>query len=246
MEMRGFRRSLLGYARDEVDRALADETARVRRLESDAKRLGAKLDDRERRLQKALEELATAREMPRDARDELGAPVEVEPEAGMGRLLEEIYVEAVRQAAKMGDLALERSVRATARIRALGRLGGMVGGGDGQPAAAPSPAEPAPAAPRNHLPESMFEGEVEVEIGPLRDFAQLSGFEDAANSIGATGEIAVKGFAGGRVTLAVDLEEPVELLRELEERAPLEFRVRSLKKDRVVLDVKEHEEPAPA
>lgn len=83
----------------------------------------------------------------------------------------------------------------------------------------------------------VFEGKVEVEVGPLSDFAQLVGFEDAANEIDATEEISVRGFAGGRATLELHLSEPVELLRELEERAPFDFRVRDTRNDRVVLDL---------
>jgi hypothetical protein len=37
----------------------------------------------------------------------------------------------------------------------------------------------------------------------------------------------------------VRLDQPVELLRELEERAPFAFRVRSFKDDRLILDVDE-------
>jgi hypothetical protein len=37
----------------------------------------------------------------------------------------------------------------------------------------------------------------------------------------------------------VGLDQPVDLLRELEQHAPLGFKVRSLKPDRVVLDVDE-------
>ena len=85
----------------------------------------------------------------------------------------------------------------------------------------------------------LFEGIVEVEIGPLRDFAQLVGFEDAAGAIDAASEISVKRFTKGRATLAMRFEEPVALLRELEERAPFEFRVRDLRSDRLVLDVDE-------
>jgi hypothetical protein len=83
----------------------------------------------------------------------------------------------------------------------------------------------------------LFDGMVEVEIGPLNDFSQLVGFEDAAGAIGATAEISVRRFTQGRATLDMRLAEPVELLRELEERAPFEFRVRDTRSDRVVLDV---------
>jgi hypothetical protein len=40
------------------------------------------------------------------------------------------------------------------------------------------------------------------------------------------------------------LDEPVELLRELEERAPMEFRVRRTDSDRVILDLDDEAEAA--
>jgi len=84
---------------------------------------------------------------------------------------------------------------------------------------------------------SVFDGRVEVEVGPLSDFGQLASFEDAAGEIGAADEIAVTGFTEGRATFEMHLSEPIELLRELEERAPFEFTVRDTRDDRVVLDV---------
>ena len=62
-------------------------------------------------------------------------------------------------------------------------------------------------------------------------------FEDAARSIGATSEISIKRFSEGRAQMAVQLREPVALLRELEERCDLEFVVRDMRRDSVVLDV---------
>jgi hypothetical protein len=216
MDTPRFRRVALGYDRDEVDGALAADDARLRDLEANAKRLAAKLDERDRRLKQALKELDAARKSA--ARGAWGP----------SRLLDQLYAEGVRRAAQAGDRAIDTSVRLTARLLELG--------------GSPTPPKRPPRADAP-LGDGMFEGEVEVEIGPLRDFAQLSGFEDAANAIGATGEIVVKRFSGGRATLAMGLERPVELLRELEERAPLEFHVRSSKQDRVVLDVDEGEAP---
>ena len=98
------------------------------------------------------------------------------------------------------------------------------------------------AASNGHMerePGELFEGLVEVEVGPLSDFSQLVGFEDAAAGIGATSEVSVKRFAQGRATLAMRFKHPVELLSELEERAPFEFRVRDTRSDRVVLDLDE-------
>jgi hypothetical protein len=102
--------------------------------------------------------------------------------------------------------------------------GGVVAGANGHDAEAPAP-------------EELFQGLVQVEVGPLSDFSQLVLFEDAARSIGATSEISIKRFSQGRATMAVQLREPVALLRELEERCDLEFRVRDTRRDRVVLDV---------
>jgi len=78
---------------------------------------------------------------------------------------------------------------------------------------------------------------VSVDIGPFEDFSQLVRFEDAANAIGATGDISIKRFSGGRARIDVALSEPVDLLRELEESCDLEFEVRSRSDDEIVLDV---------
>ncbi|MEA2462188.1 MAG: hypothetical protein QOH90_2365, partial [Actinomycetota bacterium] len=150
---------------------------------------------------------------------------------------------------------LARSVRIAERLAETARLGDLLEAAGllppkeherPEPKPAPKPARSKPAAgrPVAEVEDGAFEGEVEVEIGPLADFAQLTGFEDAAKAIGGAGEIKVKRFSGGRATLVVDLNEPVELLRELEQRAPLGFKVRSLKPDRVVLDVDEDQAAA--
>ena len=88
----------------------------------------------------------------------------------------------------------------------------------------------------------LFEGQVKLEIGPLDDFSQLVGFEDAIGRLGAS-EISVERFSEGRATLSMHLDEPVELLRELEERAPMEFRVRRTSDDNLILDVDEDQGP---
>lgn len=106
-----------------------------------------------------------------------------------------------------------------------------------QPAVEPD-SDPVPAASNGHSPGAeVFEGCVEVEIGPLGDFAQLVGFEDAAREIGATSDISIVRFSDGRATLEVTLAQPVELLAELERRCAMEFRVRDNRDGRIVLDV---------
>ena len=146
-----------------------------------------------------------------------------------------IRLRALRDAAEVSDRITELARRpAEARERLLEALAEAISrlGGDG---------EAGESGSNGHRPdadaEGVFQGLVEVEVGPLSDFSQLVGFEDAASGIGATSEISVKRFAKGRATLEMKLGEPVELLRELEERAPFEFKVRDTREDRVVLDL---------
>jgi hypothetical protein len=108
--------------------------------------------------------------------------------------------------------------------------------------ASPSPAVSEPG-PIEQAAQNLFEGLVKVEIGPLDDFSQLVGFEDAAGQIDATSDISVERFSEGRATLSMRLNEPVELLRELEERSPLEFRVRRSADDNLILDI--DDDPGP-
>lgn len=80
---------------------------------------------------------------------------------------------------------------------------------------------------------------VSVDVGPFRDFSQLVSFEDAANSIGATGEISIRRFSEGRASIDVSLSEPIDLLEELENSCELDFSVRSRSDDEIILDLGE-------
>jgi len=103
----------------------------------------------------------------------------------------------------------------------------------------------APAAPASKGASSSNGGgsvraarrRVSVDVGPFADFSQLVRFEDAANAIGGTGDISIKRFSEGRARIDVAVSEPVDLLRELEERCDIDFKVRSTKDDEIVLDV---------
>ncbi|HEX6117375.1 MAG TPA: hypothetical protein VFY99_09760 [Solirubrobacterales bacterium] len=97
---------------------------------------------------------------------------------------------------------------------------------------------------RPAAPADLFEGIVQLEIGPLADFSQLVGFEDAAGAIEATSEISVTRFSAGRASLDLKLSEPVDLLRELGERAPFDFQVRSVRDGRLILDLADEAEAA--
>jgi hypothetical protein len=246
--MGSFKRVLLGYRRPDVDAAIAARDARIWALEHDAEdaverwrnaadaaarseqelaALSGMVIEREREIRGLIERLREAN----DRHDRSIASLE-----SVSSRLEEIQAQARGQATRIRMKALREAVEVSRRVQELTDAH--------QPAAANGVA---PSANGNgHAerdPQGFFEGLVKVEIGPLGDFSQLVGFEDAAGQIGATSEISVERFSEGRATLSMRLNEPVELLRELEERSPLDFRVRHTAADNLILDIDEDQGP---
>lgn len=84
----------------------------------------------------------------------------------------------------------------------------------------------------------LYSGKIRLEIGPLGDFSQLVGVEDAVGRIGAT-DVSVERFSEGRATFSMRLEQPVDLLHELEALAALDFKVRHTAPDNVILDLED-------
>lgn len=238
MSKERFRRALLGYDPEEVEAAIQARDARLARLEREAQRLAERVVERERRLQEAL------------ARLEEGSPRAI---GLLGRRIEDVYGQARRQATRIRMNALEDAVQISERVSELSRvrdeLGARVAELAGLAGIRVSTGEqrrPAGTTPAQASADGVYAGPVEVEVGPLSDFAQLSGFEDAAAGIDGASEIAVRRFAEGRATFSMRLGEPVELLRELEERAPFEFKVRDTRNDGLILDVDDDAEPRRA
>jgi DivIVA domain-containing protein len=217
-----FRRTLRGYDPDEVDAALQARDARLARLEREAQRLAERVVERERRLQELIRRPSRALSS-----------------------IEEIYGQARRQATRIRMKALDDAVQMADRVTELSKLRDELGTrvtelaevakarlGMEEAERRAVGMEPAQAAA-----DGVYAGPVQVEIGPLNDFAQLAGFEDAAAKIRGASEIRVTRFSGGRATVSMNLEGPVELLRELEQRTPFEFVVRDARHDGLVLDV---------
>jgi hypothetical protein len=84
----------------------------------------------------------------------------------------------------------------------------------------------------------LYSGKIRLEIGPLGDFSQLVGVEDAVGRLGAT-DISVERFSEGRATFSMRLDQPVDLLRELEALAALDFKVRHTAPDNLILDLED-------
>ncbi len=249
--MASFKRALFGYRRPDVDAAISSREARIAKLERHAgtvERHAAKLQRQAVEAAALEEELASLSGMVIEREREIRGLREQLREAGgrydrnaasleaVSARLEEIQAQARGQATRIRMKALDEAVAMSLRAQA------MV---EAVQADAANGAGPE-ANGNGHAkvePRDVFEGLVRVEIGPLGDFSQLVGFEDAAEQIGATSEISVERFSEGRATLSMRLNEPVELLRELEERSPLEFHVRHTADDSLILDVDEDQGP---
>jgi hypothetical protein len=222
---------LRGYDPEEVDAAIDARDARLARLEREAQRLAERVVERERKLQEALRKpMAAAADTNRVALSRALASVE------------EIYGQARRQATRMRMKALEDAVLTAERVKELTRLRDELGARVAELAEVARArlgieAEEGRAQLERGSGNGVYAGLVEVEVGPLTDFAQLTLFEDAAAGIRGASGIHVKRFSRGRATVSMNLADPVELLRELEERAPFDFVVRDMRSDGLILDV---------
>ncbi len=246
--MGSFKRALLGYRRSDVDAAIAARDARSWALERDAEEAFGRWREAADSAAGAEEDLATLAEMvierereirglhqrlleANERHDRSVASLEV-----VSAKLEEIQAQARGQATRIRMKALREAVEVGRRAQELTEAQAA---SEGSPNGAAAVAGDEVQLAAKHL----YEGLVKVEIGPLDDFSQLVGFEDAAGQIGATSEISVERFSEGRATLSMRLNEPVELLRELEERSPLEFKVRRTADDNLILDIDEDQGP---
>jgi hypothetical protein len=246
--MGSFKRAFLGYRRADVDAALAARDARRWALERDAEEALSRWRDATDAVRFAEEELASLSAMVIEREREIRTLSERLLEAdqrhdrsiasleAVSSRLGEIQAQARGQATRIRMKALREAVEVGRRAQELSAAQ------DASGAAVPEAGSDG-ASPVERAAQNLFDGLVKVEIGPLDDFSQLVGFEDAAGQIDATSEISVERFSEGRATLSMRLDEPVELLRELEERSPLEFRVRRSADDNLILDVDEDQGP---
>ena len=234
--MGSFKRVLFGYRRPDVEAAIFARDGRIRILERrsvECERQAAAMVDLEQEIStlstmviEREREIRGLNERLREANERHDRSI-ASLDAVSGRL-EEIQAQARGQATRIRMKALREAVEVGRRVQELNEA--QAQGDD----AAGATADGAQAPDFN----GVFEGLVKLEIGPLGDFSQLVGFEDAVGQVGAS-DISVERFSEGRATLSVRLDQPVELLRELEELSSLDFKVRHTAPDNLILDVDE-------
>jgi chromosome segregation ATPase len=230
--MNGFKRALFGYRRSEVEDAISARDARIlglemsadaqrtslTELESETTALTGMVLEREREIRVLNERLREVNECHDRSIASLDA---------ITARLEEVEAQARGQATRIRMKALREAVEVSKKVKALTEM---------------EPALQAEAGEDSETAEGLYQGRVKLEIGPLGDFSQLVGFEDAVGQLGAS-EIKVDRFSEGRATLSMQLNEPVDLLSELEELSNVEFKVRHTAPDNLILDVDEDQGP---
>jgi hypothetical protein len=232
--MGSFKRALLGYRRPDVDAAISTRDLRIRGLEGELGRrrredaelerevasLSGMVVDREREIRALWLRLREAHECHERSIASLDS---------VSARLEEMEAQARGQATRIRMKALREAVEVSKRVKALTEV------------EAEAASELAPNGDGNGS-TGLYEGQVKLEIGPLGDFSQLVGFEDTVGQLGAS-EVSVERFSEGRATFSMRLDQPVDLLRELEEHSLLEFKVRHTAPDNLILDLDEDEGP---
>ncbi|MFL5896862.1 MAG: hypothetical protein ACJ76D_00115 [Solirubrobacterales bacterium] len=232
--MSGFRRVLFGYRRAEVESAISIGEAQILDLEDrcEAQRgtisgleaegaiLSAMVLEREREIRVLGERLREVNECHDRSIASLDA---------ITVRLEELEAQARGQATRIRMKALREAVEVSKKVQALTEM-------------EPALRAEARQAESDAAGDSLFQGLVKLEIGPLGDFSQLVGFEDTVGQLGAA-EIKVDRFSEGRATFSMRLDQPVDLLSELEELSELDFKVRHTAPDNLILDVDEDQGP---
>jgi hypothetical protein len=225
--MGSFKWSFFGYRRPEVDAALsardremATIKARLAEHDEETSALSGMVIERERELRELTARLLEANECHQRSIASLDA---------VTARLQEMQAQARGQATRIRMKALKEAVEVSRRVEELTGAAEPASNGNGNGSAA-------------EVVDGIFEGKLKLEIGPLGDFSQLVGFEDAVGKLGAS-EISVERFSEGRATLSMRLDEPVELLRELEDLSTLDFKVRQSAPDNLILDI--DEDPGP-
>jgi hypothetical protein len=228
--------------------------------EADLSSLSAMVIERERTIRDLTERLEEAKAIHDRSIASLDA---------VSSRLEELQAQARGQATRIRMKALREAVEVSKRVQELNEAesggaeaeAGPDGPGpsvdiaaeaaaleDAAPAPEPRTADRAPGDangnghasvdPDTTWEPGLYEGRLRLEIGPLGDFSQLVGFEETVGRIGAT-DISVERFSEGRATFSMRLDQPVDLLRELEALSSLDFKVRHTAPDNLILDVDE-------
>jgi hypothetical protein len=102
------------------------------------------------------------------------------------------------------------------------------------PTAAPAPLAAAPPPPEPGE-GTLFEGRVELGVGPFYDIGALSAFEHRLASLPHVSEASVRRFEASHAVVDLRLAAPVALVQELRRTTDADFSVREVAEGRILL-----------
>ncbi len=95
--------------------------------------------------------------------------------------------------------------------------------------------QPSPARAEPGPEEALFEGRVELGVGPFYDIASLGAFEQNVASLPGVSEVAVRRFEASHAVVDLRLATPVALIGELRRALPTGFSIRQVAEGRMLL-----------
>jgi hypothetical protein len=228
VELRILRTRLEEYVRreTEVKQALADVEARALEIEADAKARGREV------VREAEEHAARLRMEALQRLTQTGDELE--------RLLaaRESFVTSIRAALEQIEPALRAVETGPARRGAPPSEpppSEQAAKSNDETAAAPLAEELRRRAVEGDERDRVYEGRVELDVGPFHDFGELSSFARTIRRIPAVADVDVGAFADGRATLGLTLGVPVVLGRALAETVSSAFEVDAAEEQRIAI-----------
>jgi hypothetical protein len=155
-------------------------------------------------------------------------------------------------AATPGDARLESLAelrRFRDRLERFGRelaaeydalLGRVMAGLAGTPTAAAQSSQPAAPAPpvvseEDARENALFEGRVELGVGPFYDIGALGAFEQRLTGLPGVSEASVRRFEASHAVVDIRLAAPVALVKELRRALNTDFSIREVAGGRILL-----------
>ncbi len=155
-------------------------------------------------------------------------------------------------AAQSGDPRLESLAelrRFRDRLERFGRelaseydalLGRVMAGLSGTPSAAQQAADtdtppPAAVSEQDTRENALFEGRVELGVGPFYDIGALGAFEQRLSALPGVSEASVRRFEASHAVVDIRLAAPVALVKELRHALNTEFSIREVAGGRILL-----------
>ena len=153
--------------------------------------------------------------------------------AALTRAVEEVHEQARRQATRIRMRALEDAVAISDRISALAGITDQSDSGESGFAQRP--------ATEFNSDDGLWCGRIEVEAGPISDFAQLTEIEDTLKAVESVSSVSVRGVSNSRATLAVQVEKPTSMVEEIRRGIPFEIKMETTAPGVLSIEIIDHD-----